>query len=100
MPPPDEPPADAVHAPTSRFRYPGRPQLDAADAHFRRTVSRLARNKDPKTAALDTVSVKASRAIEASPDFQARLRKMDRKLARARARFPETMLDGPDRADG
>ncbi|MGW7195997.1 hypothetical protein [Streptomyces chryseus] len=89
------PPPGAVPAPGQRPRYPGRAELDAADSHLRRTVSRLARQKDPATAAkagplvaeaaaaLYAVAAKANAAIAESPTHQAAMRRADRKLARA-----------------
>lgn len=75
--------------------YPGRPELDAANARFRRTVAKVFRDKDPQTsakaealaleaaAALDAVTAKANRALEDSAHHKAAMVKLEAKATRA-----------------
>lgn len=75
--------------------YPGRPELDRANRDFRRTVARLARDKDPvasakasgivlrAAAALDELAREAETARESSPFFRGP--KMSRLEARTQA---------------
>lgn len=92
--------------------YPGRPELDRANRDFRRTVARLARDKDPATsgkasgivlaaaAALDELTKQAEDARERSPFYRGR--KMSRLEARTKtslraiARRAEERGEQPD----
>ncbi|MFE2020137.1 hypothetical protein ACFW9O_19090 [Streptomyces sp. NPDC059499] len=75
--------------------YPGRPELDVANAAFRRTVARVFRDKDPQTsakaealvreaaAAINAVTAKANRALEESAGHKAVMAKMQGKTTKA-----------------
>lgn len=75
--------------------YPSRPELDRANAAFRRTVARVFRDKDPLTAAkasglvleaaaaLDALTAKANRALEESAGHRASMARMEAKARRA-----------------
>ncbi|MBT2391641.1 hypothetical protein J7E87_19935 [Streptomyces sp. ISL-1] len=75
--------------------YPGRTELDAANARFRRTVAKVFRDKDPQTsakaealvreaaAALDAVTVKANKALEESAVHKAAMARLEAKATRA-----------------
>ncbi|MFJ4012233.1 hypothetical protein [Streptomyces sp. NPDC090026] len=92
MPTTPDPPADP------RRTYPGRPDLDAADSAFRAAIARLARDRDPATAAralplvqlaihaLTTLTTEADHYRKASPFLRGKLANLDRKLSRGRRR--------------
>ncbi|MFG3189255.1 hypothetical protein [Streptomyces omiyaensis] len=87
--------------------YPNRPDLDRANASFRRTVARVFRDRDPETsaqaaalvleavAALDAVTQKANAALEQSAGHRAFMKRQEdalnrslRALARRGVRVP------------
>lgn len=100
--------------PRSVRDYPGRPELDRANADFRRTVARLARDKHADTAvkakalvlaaaeALDELTAKAEQAREGSPFFRgvktSRLEARTMKALRASVRRSEQRGETPSPA--
>lgn len=93
--------------------YPSRPELDRANAQFRRTVARVFRDKDPATsakasalvleaaAALDAVTAKANLALEDSAHYKAQVAKMEaktRNALRATVRRAEARGQAPNPA--
>lgn len=88
-------PDPKTFTPRSVRDYPNRPELDRANAAFRRTMARLARDKHPETArqasrfvreavaALDALTDQAERVREQSPFHRGP--KMSRMEARATA---------------